>query len=632
MPMAVKCIIKHRKSIFDSGFSLIEIMIIVAIISIASLGVIKGFIGISTGLLNSRQKTYATNIANSNIHLLKDVPYEQLYATTQDDLDDYGYDNTYWPPEVYNIADRNYTRRVLIKKLRENGSDMVDISPGSPDEGLKRVEITVAWVDALGNSKSYTINNVCENPNRSKKNGEIEGVVRKAGTVNPIMGATVYISENLNWRTSTDAAGEFSIRVSTGGWNIRVDASGYFSLVNGSYTVVEDAVTTIPTGDLDLTAMGSGSIWGLVKSTDGVPIEGATVYCDDETSQSVVSKSTTFYSDPDKNYIVSTVSTGTWTISASSGPPLDLYGSTTPVTVTDGGSTQIDIVLDAETIYGSVSGVADMDDTGDDSGMKVSAAGNSATTNTSGNYSIQNVSTGTISVTVNPNAFNPSYTSETIEVSVSAGENTVVAADTVIYPAGNISGTVYVTGGGDPYPGIVIIAKDNDGIERGAAVTAADGTYEINQLRVLDPGENYTVMPVIDDSDSASPIEISTITVTKGGNDSGNDFIISSAWGYIDGTVRYNGATISEGVVVIASTSAISSPPPDILSGQDGMYGGVTLDDGTYRIKVRGSDTYYVYGWYTEASGDSTSTTRKSDSGITLSGTPPEATVDLDWP
>ena len=209
----------------------------------------------------------------------------------------------------------------------------------------------------------------------------------------------------------------------------------------------------------------------------------------------------------------------------------------------------------------------------------------------------------------------------------SVGNNT-------IEPAGSISGVVYTAGGVDFYEGMIVRAYElGSGLERGVDMSAASGAYQIDQQ--LLSGNPYIVAPILDAEDVSNPVNI-VVSVTKGGNDIDNDFEITSAWGYISGVIEESGEPITTGIIVVASTYTFSNPdePPDMFSGQEGIYGGITFSDGIYEVKVRVGTTYNVYAWYTNIasfSAGTTSTAVKFSLGETLSGNPPSAVVDFDF-
>ncbi len=619
-----------QKSKNFKGFSLVEILFVVAFISIAFLAMIRGYLGIGEGLLISKNKTTAINFAKEKIDVLKSIDYNHLYVTTDDDWNEgEGDDNTYYRPETYTVGGKDFTRYVAIRKVRDSGGSLEDMSEDDTSEGLKRIRVTVRWTEK-GVTKEKILYNLKEDPDRVPLNGTIEGRVVSDMAV-PLTGAMVYVVENQNWDATTDTNGEFEIKTSTGSWNLRATYARYFPAESGPYTVSEGEST--PAGDIELTKMGMGSVYGLVKTTDNVYIEGAIITCDDETSGFAVSRTTTAYGNPEKNFILGHVSTGTWTIFATTGPPTDLSGDTTGVIlVNDGDIVKYHIELDTWVTTGSISGKVYMDDVGSHEGIKVSGEVAEDDTAASGEYRLEAVSEGAVTVTANPGAFNPSYTTETTTVTVIAGQNT--SADTIIiYPVGAVSGKVEVLSG-DPLPGIVIRAVSQIvGIgEKGIAMSDENGDYIILQLPLY--GNDYTIQPVLEEEDISTPEgDYTDITVTKGGNETGKDFTITQAWGYISGNVKDNNEPITTGVIIIASVDVIADPsdPPDMSLGETDKYGGISYSEGRYELKVRTGDTYNVYAWYTEINGNGTVTAPLGPEPADLiTGT--TAQINFNWP
>jgi len=514
---------------------------------------------------------------------------------------------------------------------------------------LKRIKVRVEWTENE-RTKNVTIYNLRQNPDRTPLSGSITGQVKSEGAA--LMGAWVYVVENPNWEDSTDVNGNYEIKVSTGDWNLRASKKGYFSKQaspNNPYTVTEGETVDIDNDadgcKLDLALLKKGKIWGCViistgGSTDGTIVPGAIITCNDETSDPVASKSTSAYSDtPPHNFELREVSTGTWTIFATTGTPLYISGSTTVVVEVIGAWVYYDILLTTSTTTGSISGMVYKDDSGDHKDIKVSGGGISYT-QTSGSYTIENVAAGAVTVTANPNADNQSYTTETTSVTAAVGQN-VRADDIIIYPAGKISGTIKTVGGA-AYPRMVVRVKDVGGVERGVGMSDADGYYKLTQLPTQMEGtirNPYTIMPVLDAGDVSVPGWVSdpaaSTQVVKGETASGCDFTITRAWGYINGNVTDEGEPITTGVLILASTGTISDSdsPPDMNVGATGIYGGITRTEGEYEIKVRTDYTYNVYAWYTKIN-DSWDGTETTSIGPKVAAMPVgtiSVQIDFDW-
>src|SRR3989339_2275914 len=85
-----------------SGFSQVEIMVTILVISIVIMGIITTFGTIGKGLITSKTRTIANNLAQEKIEYLKNYSYARLLVTTLDDLANHGHDETYtgYTPET----------------------------------------------------------------------------------------------------------------------------------------------------------------------------------------------------------------------------------------------------------------------------------------------------------------------------------------------------------------------------------------------------------------------------------------------------------------------------------------------------------------------------------------------------
>ncbi len=251
-----------------NGFSLMEMVISVAIIGIFFTSVTLVYFKLGKGILINRTRTVAANLAQEKIEFLKNVPYSRLSATTMSDMLSYGYDNTYYPPEKgVLVGDISYERRVLIQRAVENASgDLVEALPDAGDTGIKKITITVLWNEE-GNQKSFSLANLRNDPNRKPLDGVISGLIKEQGTSALLSQASVEVVDNLNWNSTTDASGAYSIKVPTGTYQVRASKDGYW--VNTSPSLnVSGAVNC----DIYLTKMAVGNVTGYVFVNDHIVI------------------------------------------------------------------------------------------------------------------------------------------------------------------------------------------------------------------------------------------------------------------------------------------------------------------------------------------------------------------------
>lgn len=621
----------------SQGFSLIELMVAVSVLSIFLLAVINAFFGIGRGILISKMHTIANNLAQEKIEYLKDISYYRLLVTTQSDLDTYGYDNTTYTPETLTVGDNQFTRRVVIYKVRERSDKKLEeVSPTTTDTGLKKIKITILWIER-NEEKSITLTNLYRDPYREPVDSTISGVVKSTDGVTVLDNVKVIIEENANWEDYTAAGtGFYSINVTSGTWTVKASKSGYWD----SSAQVTVAKYEGETQNFTLSAQGRGSAYGFVYlgSTDTAAV-GAVVTANDGLS-SLTTVSSTGY------WYLTDIATGTWTLVISSGIFYQQISSVTiqvavstgvPNYSTNPSSSSPKVILVSTTTNGFVSGKV-TDGSSGLSGIYVSIGGDYKRTDVQGIYWFE-LSADSYTPTVNPTTpqgyNNSTYTSSTTaDVSVNVGQITTIP-EVALARAGTVQGKV-TSNGIDALPDIIVEIRDKNDEQVATEITGSDGMYTFSQLPVS--GNDYEVQPLLDTGESYSSgsgtnVPVS-VTVSAGATVDVATFTISGAMGEISGTVKEGTELIKTGVLLIATTVTISSEPPEFnqstLQGGSYYYSTVSLSDGTYTLEVRGgSATYNVYAWYTKLNGTTTTTTREDDTtAVAAGGT---ATVDFTW-
>jgi len=353
----------------------------------------------------------------------------------------------------------------------------------------------------------------------------------------------------------------------------------------------------------------------------GTPAVGASVTSNDGLSAMSFAQS---YG----SFTVVNMATGSWTITIASGNyTRDIsYVNITPSISTGIPNASTDpawqfsslspswgqIALTTITIYGYVSGtVKDILNQGL-SGVTISASGaDSVTTDSQGAYRLSVIPSGSaISVLASKNG----YSTEIVtDIGVSLGVN-VSTVNFVLVSAGSVKGFVSTNGSvSGALPGIPIVAYDlSSSTVYGSAITGTDGTFTIPSIQT----GTYNIVPQLETGESSSP-SLSQITVTNSSTGTwSSTFTVSNAFGKINGSVTKSGSPISVGVLVVASTSAITSQnPPDIdatLRASGAVYYAVSSDSlGNYSLSLRGGASYYLYGWYTSSLGVDASSTPK---------------------
>lgn len=122
-----------KQSRSDTGFTLIEVMISIVVLSIAVLGFSAMTLGTIRGLSFSDRMTTATTLAQTQMEALNNAPYDNVIA-----------DN--YPPEDFGaIAGYETFRRT------------VTIADATPEVNTKTVTVNVWWRDDAGTPRNVTL-------------------------------------------------------------------------------------------------------------------------------------------------------------------------------------------------------------------------------------------------------------------------------------------------------------------------------------------------------------------------------------------------------------------------------------------------------------------------------------------
>jgi len=224
--------------------------------------------------------------------------------------------------------------------------------------------------------------------------GSIRGQVSDAVTSQPINGATVACTAGgITTTATTDASGNYTLsNVPPGSYTVTAAASAY----NSQSQPVVVSANTLSTQNFSLAPL-PGSIGGrLTDSLTGKPVAGGMV------SYAVGGVPTTVAADANGNYAISNLTEGSYSLTAAAGSYSSLTRS---VNVGPGGSATSNFALAplAGTINGTVTDVS----TGKAiAGALVSFTGGSATTNSTGAYSLANVTEGTYTLTASATGYN----------------------------------------------------------------------------------------------------------------------------------------------------------------------------------------------------------------------------------
>lgn len=244
------------------GFTLVELMMAVSILTIAIVVMVKSFGYISKAIQISKNTTIAANLAQEKMQIITQKSYYMIIPTMSPlYLTDFNpqvpYDNTYFPPEVVLEAGVYYTRYTYIEVIQEDSGNIVVLSPNTPDTGMKQITVTVVWNEG-SSKKKYQIKNIISNPNTVMANSVFTGVVKDSTTFALIPYALVNMAENMGYRDTTGLDGKYTINAMPGNYTMYVNAYGYFPVLK----TVSIAANQTQTNDFYLIKMASGTISG----------------------------------------------------------------------------------------------------------------------------------------------------------------------------------------------------------------------------------------------------------------------------------------------------------------------------------------------------------------------------------
>ena len=254
-----------------SGFSQVEIMVTILVISIVILGVITTFGTIGKGLITSKTRTIANNLAQEKVESLKNYSYARLLITSYSDLATYGYDNTNteYQPETLRVGDATFRRYTTVWRAREEvvgGDTMIStMTPTASDEGIKKIKVEIKWNEG-NEEKTLSLYNLRDDPNRATLGGVVYGFITTTGTAVGISGASVEILQNLSWTSQTSSTGYYLIKT-TSPAKIQVSASknGYWANTTANLDVSVNQ-------NIQLTQKLTGTVTGWVVFNDHLQI------------------------------------------------------------------------------------------------------------------------------------------------------------------------------------------------------------------------------------------------------------------------------------------------------------------------------------------------------------------------
>ncbi len=303
--------------------------------------------------------------------------------------------------------------------------------------------------------------------------GTVSGLVIAGGSHLPIAGAQVQVSGPVAVSTTTGTDGTIKLKnVEPGSYTVSITASGY-----GSETFQNVQVTAGSNTDLGTIVLTGDSTAGALmgKVTDGASgaaVAGATVSVSGADTASVTTAT-------DGSYSLRNLSAGTITITVTK-PNYNTVTAT--ATISTGVTLNFSPALYAtgSTVGGtSLTGV--IEDSSSKlpvSGAVVDVDGLSATTDSSGKFTVANLATGSFTASVTASG----YTGATLTGTLASGVNNtgtiLLTQSTGGVTTSTVSGVVTDASNNSPIAGATVRIKDTTL----SAVTGNDGSYSIGNI------------------------------------------------------------------------------------------------------------------------------------------------------
>lgn len=247
-----------------AGATLLELMVTVAIISIAGLGLIGTFAFISKSGQLFRTKSLASNLSQEQVEFLKDKSYFSIIPTSTPTYNTHfspviAYDATYYPPQSISIGQNRFQRLTYVERVINSGGTLTVVPYDSLDTGLKKITINTIW--QLGPSwYKSTLTNLVANYSQSSSGGFAGTVTDSNG--NPVAEANIFAQQDAFLHDYTDSSGKYGFAVTPGSYSLGASAPGY----NRQSPSTQHTITAGNTSTVDfvLVPIASGSVSGVV--------------------------------------------------------------------------------------------------------------------------------------------------------------------------------------------------------------------------------------------------------------------------------------------------------------------------------------------------------------------------------
>jgi prepilin-type N-terminal cleavage/methylation domain-containing protein len=139
--------LKINRKTFHKGFSLIELMVAIAILALAILGIFHAYSTGFMGMADARDRTVATNYLREAIEDFKNMDFDQVKSKP-----------------ITPIPDTKFSRGTYVLNLEETAIDKVVT--------LKKVITQVRWIDRKGNIKTEKASTIIYNKPATSEIGD----------------------------------------------------------------------------------------------------------------------------------------------------------------------------------------------------------------------------------------------------------------------------------------------------------------------------------------------------------------------------------------------------------------------------------------------------------------------------
>lgn len=364
------------------GFTLIEILIASAVITIAGVVIIATIASFLRVVLAFQDTTRAQNLANEKLEILKNMPYASL--ATQ-----FG---AIYPPgnlpdtQTVTSGGHQYVVHTYINFVDDSfDGNALGTIPGKPQDfyPFDYKKITIEVRDGLDKKAFVKINtNIAANAAETSDNTGILFVSIVDSQGNPVSNANVHLtnpnpSPDVDITTITDTAGLLQIPLlpqdTTNGYHIVVSLTGYstdgtypdslagYDPVQPDFNILSQQVT-----NLTYTIDRLGSMNITVQDENGNPLNGVGLTVASETktyvdtngiNPDIAKYSQTFTSGPSGQIAISNLEWGGYGFSPQSGHYITSVTPYQPVSLTAAGSLNVTLSVSTNSSWPIISSV-----------------------------------------------------------------------------------------------------------------------------------------------------------------------------------------------------------------------------------------------------------------------------------